>query len=102
MIELNQLEKYIISKKDKIQISSKDIKSGDIFLALKGKRFHGNKFLNEAIDKGAKFCVTDNKNFKKNKKILCVNNIYKYLSKIAKTKRDLYNCLLYTSPSPRD
>ena len=49
MIELNQLEKYIISKKDKIQISSKDIKSGDIFLALKGKRFHGNKFLNEAI-----------------------------------------------------
>ena len=43
MIELNQLEKYIISKKDKIQISSKDIKSGDIFLALKGKRFHGNK-----------------------------------------------------------
>jgi UDP-N-acetylmuramoyl-tripeptide--D-alanyl-D-alanine ligase len=90
MIELNQLEKYIISKKDKIQISSKDIKSGDIFLALKGKRFHGNKFLNEAIDKGAKFCVTDNKNFKKNKKILYVNNIYKYLSKIAKTKRDLY------------
>ena len=57
MIELNQLEKYIISKKDKIQISSKDIKSGDIFLALKGKRFHGNKFLNEAIDKGAKFCA---------------------------------------------
>ena len=27
MIELNQLEKYIISKKDKIKISSKDIKS---------------------------------------------------------------------------
>ena len=43
MIELNQLEKYIISKKDKIQISSKDIKSGDVFLALKGKRFHGTK-----------------------------------------------------------
>ena len=31
MIEANKLEKYIISKKDKIQISSKDIKSGDIF-----------------------------------------------------------------------
>ena len=45
MIELNQLEKYIISKKDKIQISSKDIKSGDIFLALKGKRFHETFYL---------------------------------------------------------
>ena len=52
MIELNKLDKYIISKKDKIQISSKDIKKGDIFLALKGKRFHGNKFISEAIDKG--------------------------------------------------
>ena len=40
MSELNKLEQYIISKKDKIQISSKDIKVGDIFLALKGKRFH--------------------------------------------------------------
>ena len=57
MIELNQFEKYIISKKDKIQISSKDIKSGDIFLALKGKRFHGNKFISEAINKGARFCI---------------------------------------------
>ena len=52
MSELNKLEQYIISKKDKIQISSKDIKSGDIFLALKGKRFHGNKFISEAINKG--------------------------------------------------
>ena len=79
MSELNKLEKYIISKKDKIQISSKDIKSGDIFLALKGKRLHGNKFINEAIDRGARYCITDNKNFKENKKILYVNNIYNYL-----------------------
>ncbi len=90
MTELNKLEKYIISKKDKIQISSKDIKNGDIFLALKGKRFHGNKFINEAINKGARFCLTDKKNFKENKKILYINNIYKYLSEIAKRKRDLY------------
>ena len=58
MSELNKLEQYIISKKDKIRISSKDIKPGDIFLALKGKRFHGNKFISEAINKGARFCIT--------------------------------------------
>ncbi len=90
MNELNKLEKYIISRKDKIQISSLDIKSGDIFLALKGKRFHGNKFINEAINKGARFCLTDKKNFKENKKILYVKNIYKYLIEIAKKKRNLY------------
>ncbi len=90
MSELNKLEKYIISKKDKIQISSKDIKGGDIFLALKGKRFHGNKYISEAINNGARFCITDKKNFKENKKIIYVNNIYKFLTEIAKRKRDLY------------
>ena len=90
MIEKNKFEKYIISKKNKVQISSKDIRNGDIFLALRGKKFHGNKFINEAINKGARFCITDNKDFKKNKKILYVKNIYKYLEVIAKRKRDLY------------
>ena len=90
MIELDKFERYIISKRDKIQISSKDIKKGDIFLALKGKKFHGNKFIKEAINNGAKFCLTDNRNFKKNKKILYVKDIYKYLEVIAKRKRDLY------------
>ena len=90
MIELDKFEKYIISKKDIIQISSKHIKKGDIFLALKGKKFHGNKFIEEAICNGARFCLTDNRNFKKNKKILYVKDIYKYLAVIAKRKRDLY------------
>ena len=90
MFQLIKFEKYIISKKDIIQISSKHIKKGDIFLALKGKKFHGNKFIEEAINNGARFCLTDNRNFKKNKKILYVKNIYKYLALIAKRKRDLY------------
>ncbi len=91
MVELNKFEKYIISKKDKVRISSKDIKNGDIFLALRGKKFHGNKFINEAINKGARFCLTDNKDYNQNKKILYVKNIYKYLTIVAKRKRDLYN-----------
>ena len=90
MIELNNFEKYIISKKDIIQISSKNIKSGDIFLALKGKKFHGNKFIEEALNNGASFCLTDNRNFKKNEKTLYVKDIFKYLAVIAKRKRDLY------------
>ena len=76
MIELNQLEKYIISKKDKIQISSKDIKNGDIFLALKGKKFHGNKFIDDAFKAGAKYCITDKKYNRTNKRILFLENTF--------------------------
>ena len=54
--------KKILSKRDKVKISSKSIKKGDIFLALKGKNFHGNKFINSSIKKGAKFYSLTNHN----------------------------------------
>ncbi len=83
-------ENYIISRRNKVKISSKEIIEGDIFLALKGKNFHGNKFIKSSIKKGAKFCITDNKNFTENKKIIYVKNIYNYLNNLAIKKRSLY------------
>ncbi len=86
----SKFEKYIISKNNKIKISSKDIIRGDIFLALQGKNFHGNKFIISSLNKGAKYCLTDNIDFKKNNKVIFVKNIFKYLTELASIKRDLY------------
>ena len=86
----SKIEKYILSKKDKIKISSKNIKKGDIFLALKGKNFHGNRFINSSIKNGAKFCITDNKNYTENNKVIYVKNIFDYLTELAIKKRNLY------------
>ncbi len=85
-----KLEQYVISKKNKIKISSKDIKKGDIFIALKGKNFHGNKFINSSIKSGAKFCITDKKDFKKNDNVILVKNVIEYLTTLALKKRKLY------------
>ena len=52
MSDLNKFEKYIISNKDKIKISSKEVKRGDIFLALKGKNYHGNNLLLRLLKRG--------------------------------------------------
>ena len=70
----SKLEEYIILKKDKIKISSKEIKKNDIFLALKGKNYHGNKFINSSIKNGAKFCITDNKNYPQNEKVIFISS----------------------------
>ncbi len=85
-----KLEKYVIKKSNKIKISSLEINKGDIFLALKGKNYHGNKFINSALKKGAKYCITDNKKFIRNEKVLLVENIFDYLIKLAVKKRSLY------------
>ncbi len=86
----SEFEEYIISKKDKIKFSSKDIKRGDIFLALKGNNYHGNKFISTSLKNGAKFCLTDKIYKSSNKKIIYVENIFDYLKELAKRKRNLY------------
>ena len=45
----------------KARINSREIKKDDIFLALNGKKYHGNKFLVDAFKFGAKYCITDKK-----------------------------------------
>ena len=44
-----------------VSIDSRTIKKGEIFFALKGERFDGHDFLDEAIEKGAKAVVVSRK-----------------------------------------
>ena len=82
MNQIFEFEKYILKKSNKVKISSKEISKGDIFLALKGKNFHGNQFINSSLRRGAKYCLTDNKNFAKNSKIIYVNSVINYLQNV--------------------
>ncbi len=60
---LNELngEKKISNKISlkKARINSKEIKKGDIFFAIKGKKNDGNKFINEAFKKKASIAVVN-------------------------------------------
>ncbi len=44
-----------------IKTNSKDVKKNDLFIALKGKKYDGNIFIEEALKKGA-ICITDKDN----------------------------------------
>ena len=83
------IKNYIVNSSNKIKINSKDIKKNDIFLALKGSNYHGNKYINDAINAGAKYCITDKelKSLKSSKKILLVENIQKFLIDLSKKKK---------------
>ncbi len=92
-MNLNEkISKYIILHSNKIKINSKDIKKNDIFIALKGKKYHGNKFINDAFFAGAKYCITDKKNYQlnTNKNILFVENTFLFLKDLSIKKRNLF------------
>ncbi|NEZ46374.1 UDP-N-acetylmuramoyl-tripeptide--D-alanyl-D-alanine ligase [Clostridium niameyense] len=73
-----------------VSIDTRKIKSGDIFIAIKGENFNGNKFVEGAIEKGAALCIVDEVFFKKTK----VDN-KAYIIKVGDTKKALLDLAGY-------
>ena len=87
---LKNLIKDIPIKNKKINvkglaINSKKIKKGYIFFAIKGLKSNGEKYIAEAVKKGASVIICSRKCKYKNEKIQIIktSNIRNYLSKIA-------------------
>ena len=94
------LEKYIGKKIQKnfsiikgISTDSRSLKKGYIFIAIKGKNFNGNDYVDEALKKGAIRAIVDDKRFinSKNPKIIYVKNSILALGKITKNIIKEYN-----------
>ena len=86
----SDLSKYLkvpISKNKiitNISIDTRTIQKDSLFIAIQGKNFDGNDFVNDAIAKGAVIVIADNKRYKnnQNKKIIYVRNSILALKKI--------------------
>ena len=68
-----------------ISFNSKDIKKDNIFFAIKGNNFDGNKFISTAIKKGSKIIISEKRITNPQKDILFIHtkNIRKLLAEIA-------------------
>ena len=95
----SDLSKYLevaITKNETIKNISTDtrtIQKGSMFIAIKGKNFDGNDFIDDALDKGAIIVLADNKHLKnnKNEKIIYVRDSILALKKISKNILKKYN-----------
>ena len=56
----------------KISADSRKIKKGDLFVSIKGNKFDGNKFIDQAILKGAKVVIYSGPLKKKNNNIIFI------------------------------
>ena len=68
-----------------ISTDTRTIKKESLFIAIKGDKFDGNDFVEEAFKKGASLAIADNKKLLKirNKKIVYVKNTIGALKKIS-------------------
>ena len=87
-----KVEENLFDHEKKLKINSKDILYGDIFIALQGINTHGNDYVQQALNKGARYIITDKKTdlFTNKTNVLFVKNSLDFLLKIANKKRNSF------------
>lgn len=71
-----------------IQTDSRQLHAGDLFFALKGERFNGNLFAEQAIEKGAAYAFIDERSTNQSsEKIILVDDVLLTLQELAKFHR---------------
>ncbi|MEX0813188.1 MAG: UDP-N-acetylmuramoyl-tripeptide--D-alanyl-D-alanine ligase [Chitinophagales bacterium] len=66
-----------------ISTDSRNIKTGDLFFALKGENFNGNKFALKALENGASKVIVDDPDFALDERFLVVENVLETLQDLA-------------------
>ena len=68
---------------------TRKLKENDIYFALKGEKFDGNKFAKKALNDGACYCVIDDKELgKTSNKLIVVENVLETLQQLANYHRN--------------
>ena len=77
-------------KHPSVQTDTRKLQKGDIFFALKGENFNGNKFAKQALDAGASLAVIDEKEFEIPGKTMLVENVLLTLQQLALFHREKF------------
>ncbi|MEO6404467.1 MAG: UDP-N-acetylmuramoyl-tripeptide--D-alanyl-D-alanine ligase [Ferruginibacter sp.] len=74
-----------------IETDTRKLKPGTIFFALKGPNYDGNHYIQQALDAGAAYCITDEEVIDHNEKIIKVDDSLLALQQLAKKHRQQFD-----------
>ena len=72
-------------------IDTRRITKDCLFICLKGANFNGNEFVDNALELGAKYVITDEIERQKSPSIIYVPNTLEFLQELARYHRDKFN-----------
>jgi len=85
-MKINDLYKLFLECST-IVTDSRKIEPNSIYFSLKGESFNGNNFAKEALEKGAKYAIIDEKTDSSDKRLVLVNNVLDTLQQLANHHR---------------
>ncbi len=66
-----------------VSTDTRKVNTNDLFFALKGDNFNGNKFAQLALERGAKYAIIDEKEYHTGKQTILVDNVLQTLQALA-------------------
>jgi len=73
-----------------ISTDTRNIEKDSLFICLKGDNFNGNKFAEQALEKGAKYVIVDEITYQTKSSIYLVDNSLEFLQKLANHHRNKF------------
>ncbi len=89
-MNIEKLHKIFLNSEG-ISTDTRIIKRNQLFFALKGESFDGNKYAHAAIENGAAFAIVDNPQILKSDKFIFVDDVLLSLQNLAKFHRKYLN-----------
>ena len=86
-MNIEQLHKIFL-KSNSVSTDTRKVIKNDLFFALKGDNFNGNKFAKDAIDKGACYAIIDDEAYKTSDQYILVDNVLQTLQILANYHRN--------------
>ena len=94
-MDIKDLHNKFLECSSIVDIDSRSIRDGSMFFAIKGDNFDGNEFVEEALNKGAKYAIVDSDSVSiHNSKILRVKDSLATLQKLATFHRTKSNSIV--------
>ena len=85
-MEISTLYSYF-KECGKVTTDTRNCPEGSMFIALKGETFNGNVFAKQALEKGCRYAVVDEKEYADSENIFFVDNCLKTLQNLAREHR---------------
>ena len=85
-MEISTLYNYF-KECGKVTTDTRNCPEGSMFIALKGETFNGNVFAKQALEKGCRYAVVDEKEYADSENIFFVDNCWKTLQNLAREHR---------------
>lgn len=87
-MKIQELHELFLLQKQNFTTDTRKITPNSMFFALKGEKFNGNTFAQQALEKGASYVVIDEKDFYIDERTILVNNVLEKLQQLAHFHRE--------------